>query len=68
MRCARNQDYRKQVVSLKEVIHHQIQKGENLLAHINMVKALADQLRSIEVKIENEDIHGTSHEPSPIFR
>jgi hypothetical protein len=42
-----------------------MQKGENLLTHINMVKALANQLRSIEVKIENEDIHGTSHEPSP---
>jgi hypothetical protein len=27
---------------------------EDLLAHINMVKALVDQLRSIEVKIEDE--------------
>ncbi len=26
-------------------------------AHINMVKALADQLRSIEVKIEDEDMY-----------
>jgi hypothetical protein len=25
--------------------------------HINMVKALANQLRSIEVKIENEDVY-----------
>jgi hypothetical protein len=25
--------------------------------HINMVKALADQLRSIEVKIENENVY-----------
>ncbi len=38
-----------------------MQEGENLLAHINMVKALADQLLSIEVKIEDEDVHGTSH-------
>jgi hypothetical protein len=27
-----------------------MQEGEDLLAHINMVKALADQLLSIEVK------------------
>jgi hypothetical protein len=33
------------------------QEGENLLTHINMVKALADQLRSIEVKIEDEDVY-----------
>ncbi len=25
--------------------------------HINMVKALVDQLRSIEVKIEDEDVN-----------
>jgi hypothetical protein len=41
-----------------------MQKGEDLFVHINIVKALADQLRSIEVKIEDE---GTSHEPSHIF-
>jgi hypothetical protein len=34
-----------------------MQEGENLLAHINMVKVLTDQLRSIEVKIENEDVY-----------
>jgi hypothetical protein len=34
-----------------------MQEGEDLLAHINMVKALADQLRSIEVKIEDEDVY-----------
>jgi hypothetical protein len=34
-----------------------MQEREDLLAHINMVKALADQLRSIEVKIENEDVY-----------
>ncbi len=28
-----------------------------MLAHINMVKALADQLRSIEVNIEDEDVY-----------
>ncbi len=28
-----------------------------MLTHINMVKALADQLRSIEVNIENEDVY-----------
>ncbi len=45
-----------------------MQEGENLLAHINMVKALADQLCSIEVKIEDEDVYMVLfHEPSPIF-
>ncbi len=34
-----------------------MQEGEDLLVHINMVKALADQLRSIEVKIEDEDMY-----------
>ena len=34
-----------------------MQEGEDLLAHINMVKALADQLRSIEVNIEDEDVY-----------
>jgi hypothetical protein len=34
-----------------------MQEGEDLLAHINMVKALADQLRSIKVKIEDEDVY-----------
>jgi hypothetical protein len=42
--------------------------GEDLLAHINMVKALADQLHSIGVNIEDPPcVHGTSYEPSPIF-
>jgi hypothetical protein len=34
-----------------------MQEGEDLLVHINMVKALADQLHSIEVKIEDEDLY-----------
>jgi hypothetical protein len=51
---ARSLDYWKQVVSSKEVLHHQNAKREDLLAHINMVKAFADQLCSIEVKIEDE--------------
>jgi hypothetical protein len=34
-----------------------MQKGEDLLAHINMAKALVDQLRSIEVNIEDEDVY-----------
>jgi hypothetical protein len=34
-----------------------MQEGEDLLAHINMVKVLANQLRSIEVKIEDEDAY-----------
>ncbi len=34
-----------------------MQEGEDLLAHVNMVKALTDQLRSIEVKIEDEDVY-----------
>jgi hypothetical protein len=34
-----------------------MQEREDLLAHMNMVKALANQLRSIEVKIEDEDVY-----------
>jgi hypothetical protein len=34
-----------------------MQKGDDMLVHINMVKALTDQLRSIEVNITNEDVY-----------
>jgi hypothetical protein len=34
-----------------------MQEGEDLLGHINMVKALVDQFCSIEVKIEDEDVY-----------
>jgi hypothetical protein len=34
-----------------------MQNGEDLLVHINMVKAIVDQLHSIEVKIEDEDVY-----------
>jgi hypothetical protein len=34
-----------------------MREREDLLTHINMVKAIADQLRSIEVKIEDEDVY-----------
>ncbi len=34
-----------------------MQEGENLLAHINMVNALVNQLCSIEVKIEDENVY-----------
>jgi hypothetical protein len=34
-----------------------MQEGEDLLAHIDMVKALVDQLCSIEVRIEYEDMY-----------
>ncbi len=34
-----------------------MQEGKDLLTHINMVKALADQLHSIEVKIEDENMY-----------
>jgi hypothetical protein len=34
-----------------------MQEKEDLLAHINMVKVLADQLCSIEVKIKDEDVY-----------
>jgi hypothetical protein len=34
-----------------------MQEGEDLLVHINMVKAFTNQLRSIEVKIEDEDVY-----------
>jgi hypothetical protein len=57
LRCAQSQDYRKQVVSLKEILHHQnAKRGRFVCAHQH-VKALADQLRSIEVKIEDEDLY-----------
>jgi len=32
-------------------------KGEDLFMHINMVKAFVNQLRSIEVNIEDEDVY-----------
>jgi hypothetical protein len=34
-----------------------MQEGDDMLVHINMVKALADQLRSIEVNITQEDVY-----------
>jgi hypothetical protein len=34
-----------------------MQEGDDMLVHINTVKALADQLRSIEVNITDEDIY-----------
>jgi hypothetical protein len=34
-----------------------MQKGDDMLVHINTVKALADQLRSIEVNIMDEDVY-----------
>jgi hypothetical protein len=34
-----------------------MQEVEDLFTHINMVKALANQLCSIEVKIEDEDVY-----------
>jgi hypothetical protein len=34
-----------------------MQEGEDLLAHINMVKTLVDQLRSIEVNIKDVDVY-----------
>jgi hypothetical protein len=34
-----------------------MQEGEDLFTHINMVKAIVDQLRSIEVKIKDEDVY-----------
>ncbi len=34
-----------------------MQEGEDLLTHINMVKALANQLHSIKVKIEDENLY-----------
>ncbi len=34
-----------------------MQEGDDMLVHINTVKALADQLRSIEVNIMDEDVY-----------
>jgi len=34
-----------------------MQEGDDMLVHINTVKALADQLRSIDVNIRNEDVY-----------
>jgi len=46
----KNKFFRRRFFTIK------MHEGEDLLTHINMVKVLADQLRSIEVKIENEDM------------
>jgi hypothetical protein len=34
-----------------------MQEGDDTLVHINTVKALANQLRSIEVNITDEDVY-----------
>jgi hypothetical protein len=34
-----------------------MQEGDDMLVHIDMVKALANQLRSIEVNITDEDVY-----------
>jgi hypothetical protein len=34
-----------------------MQEGDDMLVHINTVKALTDQLRSIEVNITDEDVY-----------
>jgi hypothetical protein len=34
-----------------------MQEGDDMLVHINMVKALTDQLHSIEMNITNEDVY-----------
>ncbi len=34
-----------------------MQEGDEMLVHIKMVKALADQLRSIKVNIMDEDVY-----------
>jgi hypothetical protein len=34
-----------------------MQEGDDMLVHINMVKAFVDQLRSIEVNIMDEDVY-----------
>jgi uncharacterized membrane protein YdjX (TVP38/TMEM64 family) len=34
-----------------------MQEGEDLLTHINIVKVFINQLRSIEVKIEDENVY-----------
>ncbi len=34
-----------------------MQEGDDMLVHINIVEALADQLRSIEVNITDEDVY-----------
>jgi predicted Fe-S protein YdhL (DUF1289 family) len=34
-----------------------MQEGDDMLVHINIVKALMDQLRSIEVNITDEDVY-----------
>ncbi len=34
-----------------------MQEGDDMFVHINTVKALVDQLRSIEVNITDEDVY-----------
>ncbi len=57
MQCPWNQDYKKQVVSLKEVFHHQNARKGRLVCIYQHGEVLADQLRSIEVKIKDEDVY-----------
>jgi hypothetical protein len=37
-----------------------MQERDHMLVHINTVKALADQLRSIEVNMADEDVYMAS--------
>jgi hypothetical protein len=48
---------RNKLVLWKRFFTVKMREGEDLLVHINMVKALADQLHSIKVKIEDEDVY-----------
>jgi hypothetical protein len=42
---------------LRKFFTIKMQEGEDLLAHINMVKVFVDQLCSIEMKIEDENVY-----------
>jgi hypothetical protein len=50
------QNHWKQVVYLKEALHHQNERRGKLACAHQHVKAHANQLSSIEVKIKNEDM------------
>ncbi len=45
-----------------------MQKGDDMLVHINTMKALVDQLRSIKVNITDEDVYiVVPHELHPLI-
>ncbi len=57
LRCPWSQDYKKQIVSLKEVLHHQNARKGRLVCTYQHGEVFANQLRSIEMKIKDGDVY-----------